>query len=191
VERKAPNILEWIKRRLRGRPPNEPVSPVAPQAPVDPTPPTGTPGGRPTGRPKTIRSREDEEVRRSLQRENDTANVLADQGYRVHQSPTRQEVADARARTGDIGDPRRDPDYLIEGKVFDCYSPSETKNVRGIWSEVRDKVSEKRQTQRVVINLQDWGGSLNELQKQFDDWPIEGLKEVKAITRDGKVIQVR
>jgi hypothetical protein len=42
--------------------------------------------------------------------------------------------------------------------IFDCYSPVETKPVRGIWTEVHDKVVKKKQTQRVVINLADWAG---------------------------------
>ncbi|WP_433554610.1 hypothetical protein ACQP08_09450 [Micromonospora zamorensis] len=62
---------------------------------------------------------------------------------------TRQEIADARFRTDDSGNPNKDPNYLIDGHVFDCYSPTLGKPVRGVWSEVRAKV-DKEQTQRVV-----------------------------------------
>lgn len=114
-------------------------------------------------------------MRRSLARENECAEILADRGYQVRQNPGPQEVAEARARTGDCGDPGKDPDYLIEGYVFDCYAPSETRPVRGVWSGVKDKV-EDGQTERVVLNLRDWRGDLNALRRQFEDWPIEELR---------------
>lgn len=46
------------------------------------------------------------------------------------------------------------------------------------------------QTQRVVLNLHDWRGDLATLHKQFHDWPITGLKELAALTRDGAIIQI-
>lgn len=92
-------------------------------------------------------------------------------------------------RARDIGRPEKKPDYLIEGCVFDCYSPSEGRSVRNVWSEVRDKV-ETGQTQRVVVNLRDWGGDLEALQRQFDDWPVGGLKELAAVTSNGAIVQV-
>jgi hypothetical protein len=131
----------------------------------------------------------DEATRRALGLENQCADVLADVGYRVHQNPTGGKVAEARLRTGDIGNPRKTPDYLIEGHVFDCYSPTPPKPVRGVWTEVSTKVGDS-QTQRVVLNLQEWQGDLAALRKQFDDWPIPGLKELAAVTRSGAIIQI-
>jgi hypothetical protein len=128
-------------------------------------------------------------VRRSLELENESADTVADKGYRIHQNPTRREIAEARLNTGDVGKPDKDPDYLIEGHVFDCYSPTPSKNVRGVWSEVSVKVADS-QTQRVVLNLHDWRGDLPAMQKQFDDWPIAGLKEVVAVTRSGAIVQI-
>jgi hypothetical protein len=154
------------------------------------TQPAGTPGGRPTGPPTRIGPKQDASVKRSLYRENTAAETLADQGYRVQQNPSKAEVARARLDTGDIGSPESDPDYLVEGRVFDCYSPSAIKPLRGIWSEVEEKILDKEQTQRVVINLADWPGDLAALQKQFTDWPIAGLKEVKAITPNGDIVQL-
>ncbi|MEV4274892.1 hypothetical protein [Actinoplanes xinjiangensis] len=122
--------------------------------------------------------------------ENSGAATIADAGYRIHQNPTRLEVAQARTDTADTGSTTRNPDYLIEGRVFDCYSPTKSnKPVRGIWDETEDKVS-KGQTQRVVVNLEDWRGDLGALQRQFDDWPIPGLKELKVITPQGEIIQI-
>ncbi|MEU4422996.1 hypothetical protein AB0F81_20410 [Actinoplanes sp. NPDC024001] len=124
--------------------------------------------------------------------ENSAAALLADQGYRIKQNPEPAEVAGARHATGDSGLAHKQPDYLVEGRVFDCYSPtSHDKPVRGIWTEVESKVLEsQRQTQRVVVNLEDWRGDLASLRQQFRDWPIEGLKELKVITADGETLQI-
>lgn len=127
--------------------------------------------------------------RRSLELENDGATVVAAQAYRVHQNPTRSEVAEARAATGDGGNPGKNPDFLIEGHVFDCYSPTSTRSTRGVWTEVSNKV-EEGQTERVVLNLHDWGGNFASLQRQFNDWPIAGLKELVAITRSGAIFLI-
>jgi hypothetical protein len=154
------------------------------------TEPAGTPGGRPTGRPTRIGSKQDASVQRSLDRENTAAETLADQGFRVQQNPSKAEVAQARLNSGDTGSSESDPDYLVEGRVFDCYSPSASKPVRGIWSEVEEKVLDKGQTQRVVINLADWPGDLTALGRQFENWPIPGLKEAKAITPNGDIVQL-
>ncbi|MFI6073771.1 hypothetical protein ACIA5C_19565 [Actinoplanes sp. NPDC051343] len=151
---------------------------------------SGPTGGRPEGPPTRIGAKQDDDVKRSLDRENSAAVTLADQGFRVQQNPTRAEVAQARAATGDLGKPTSDPDYLLEGRVFDCYSPSAAKSVRGIWSEVDDKVRERTQTQRVVINMEDWTGDFAALRRQFADWTIPGLKEAKAITPDGDIVQL-
>ncbi|MFV2116793.1 hypothetical protein ACFHW0_31330 [Micromonospora sp. LOL_025] len=128
-------------------------------------------------------------MRRSLELENQCADIVADRGYQVHQNPTKQEIAEARSRTGDTGEVAKDPDYLIEGLVFDCYSPRPSRAVRGIWTGVSDKVA-SQQTQRVVLNLHDWRGNLAALQRQFDDWPIPRLEELVAVTRSGALIEI-
>jgi hypothetical protein len=83
----------------------------------------------------------------------------------------------------------RKPDYKIEGETFDCYSPAEGKQPRGICSEVNEKVTVKNQTERVVLNLDDWNGNINDLRAQFRDHPIPGLKEV-LIVKDGQVFNL-
>jgi hypothetical protein len=107
----------------------------------------------------------------------------------VQQCPSPDEVAAARAATGDRGRPESNPDYLVEGRVFDCYAPRETTVVRNVWTEAGKK-SHKRQSQRVVVNLQEWNGDLGALQQQFANWPIAGMKEVKAITKDRRIIDL-
>jgi hypothetical protein len=175
----------------------------APSALVDPTPapagaepiaavwtrrPTGVAGGSPMGRRTRISPRADTAGQRSLARENECADALAALGYRLVQNPTKTQTAEARERTGDVGDPDKNPDYLIEGHVFDCYSPSASKPVRSVWSEVRVKIDD-RQTERVVVNLHDWRGDLGALRRQFDTWPVAGLKELVVLTSAGAAVQ--
>lgn len=151
---------------------------------------TGTPGGAPEGHPTRVESDDDAATRRSIEMENSAAAALASSGWQVKQNPTPDEVAQARQTSGDIGDPKKNPDYLLEGRVFDCYSPTKpTKNARGVWSEVQIKIK-KLQTQRVVVNLEDWKGNMTALRRQFADWPIPKLKEVKAVTPDGDIVQI-
>nr|WP_203842700.1 hypothetical protein [Actinoplanes humidus] len=122
--------------------------------------------------------------------ENSAAVTLAEQGWRVKQNPTPDEITKARQETGDVGNPQKNPDYLLEGRVFDCYAPTKpTKNARGVWTEVKKKIV-TLQTQRVVVNLEDWRGDLDALTAQFADWPIAGLKELKAITPEGETVQI-
>lgn len=129
--------------------------------------PSAVPGGRTT----KIPPRSDKATRRSLAKENDSAEALARAGYDVEQNP---DVAGAK-----------NPDYRIEGEVFDNYAPT-TANARNIWTTVEDKVRDG-QTKRVVINLADSPVRLDELRAQFLDWPIEGLQEVLVISGAGDV----
>ena len=41
-----------------------------------------------------------------------------------------------------------------------------------------EKVVEKQQAERVILNLDDWAGDIETIEKQLNDYPIEGLKEV-------------
>lgn len=123
--------------------------------------------------------------------ENSAASVLAAQGWQIKQNPSSDEVAQARLASGDQGNPGKNPDYLLEGRVFDAYSPTNPeKSPRGIWRQVEEGKIETGQTQRVIINLEDWRGDLSALRKQFADWPMPGLKEAKVITSDGTIVEL-
>jgi len=136
----------------------------------------------PSGTRTKIPSNADKATKQSLELENDAADQLARGGYNIEQNP--------RVRESDGIDSNRDPDFRIEGKIFDCYAPTENKGVRGIWSEVQEKVVIKQQTKNVVINLTQWSGDDAQLLKQFKEWEIQGLEEVIAIKKDGKIISV-
>ena len=129
---------------------------------------------KPKGTVTRISKKADIETKTSLELENETADILAKNGFDIEQNPT-------------IRDTTREPDYLIEGKVFDCYAPFEkNKKVRNVWSEVEKKVV-IRQTKRVVINFKNWEGDVSKLQQQFMDWNIEGLEEVMYVSKEGKI----
>ena len=115
----------------------------------------------------------DEATTRSLHRENESAEILAENGYHVVQNPT-------------IATTTKNPDYLINGKIFDNYAPS-TSIARNIASEMTKKLK-KGQTERIVLNLIDSDVSLNALTKQLVDYPILGLKEI-LIIKDNTIIK--
>ncbi len=145
--------------------------------------------GTPEGHPTLIDPEQGDEARRSLNRENSVATLLAAEGYRTTQNPSKAEVAEARAINGDTGTPSSKPDYLLEGRVFDCYSPKPTTTVRNIWSYVEDKI-QREQTQRVIVDLKEWKGDMADIGQQFHDWPITKLKELKIITPADKIVQI-
>lgn len=115
----------------------------------------------------------DEATKRSLTRENEAADTLAKNGHDIEQNPK-------------VDGTTRNPDYCIEGEMFDCYSPAGNTKVRNVASTIEEKVIEKGQANRVVLNLDDWNGEVKDLIKQLYDYPIEGLEEVLVI-KDGVV----
>ncbi|MGW4521181.1 CdiA C-terminal domain-containing protein [Amycolatopsis sp. NPDC004378] len=133
--------------------------------------PNATPGGHPTNIPKGA----DPETARSLQRENESATTLSRAGYDVEQNPS----------TLPNG---RNPDYRVDGKVFDNYAPS-TGRARNIADEMAKKV-QKEQTDRIVLNLADSSVDLNAMRAQLHDWPIDGLKEAIAIDKQGNILHL-
>jgi hypothetical protein len=123
------------------------------------------------GEPTPINSNDDDATRRAIQRENESAQILVSRGFDVVQNPV-------------VSGPMN-PDYLINGEVYDHYAPS-TDSPLNIWSEVQGKV-ERGQTNNVVISLRDSDVQEEALRRQFEEWPIEGLREVIIIRRDGTV----
>ncbi|OOC52407.1 hypothetical protein BBD40_29005 [Paenibacillus ihbetae] len=132
-----------------------------------------TSGGEPRGNYETP----DPNDPRPIMRQNETADLLASQGYDVEMLPG------TKGGNGHGILPESNPDFLINGKAFDCYSP-DTGNVRNIWSTIVGKT--ERQAGGIVLNLDDYTGSMDKLMKQFDDWPIEGLDEL-FVVKDGTI----
>jgi hypothetical protein len=126
--------------------------------------------GELTGTRTAINSADDAATVRSLTRENESATTLAKNGYKVQQNPP----------TLPNG---KNPDYIINGEVFDNYAPS-TSRVRNAWSEIEDKVL-RGQTNNVVVNLADTSITPAALKEQLINYPIPSLKQVIIIDKLG------
>lgn len=139
------------------------------------TVPSAHGAGVPRGYPARIRPHDDASTRRSLQRENESATILAKAGYAVEQRPP------------PLPNGKR-PDYIIEGEYFDNYAPS-TSSARNIASSIeREKVA-VGQAERIILNLDDSNASLADLSQQLAKYPIFGLKEVIVI-KNGQVLSL-
>jgi filamentous hemagglutinin len=128
--------------------------------------------GVPMGTRTSIPSLADEATRRSLIRKNDSADILAKNGFKVEQNPL---VTGTNSK----------PDYRINGEIFDNYAPS-TSSVRNIASEIEGKIL-KGQTENVVVNLADSSVTPVALQAQLQTYSIQGLKQVVVIDKNNAV----
>jgi hypothetical protein len=123
---------------------------------------------RPTGAPTDL----DGSKTRSLERENESALILARAGYDVEQNP-----ASATAKK---------PDYRIQGELWDCYAPDGS-NAKNIRKAMRNKVS-KQQASRIILNLDDCDAGPAEIKAVLQRDPIRGLEEIKIVHK-GEVTQ--
>ncbi|QLE57419.1 hypothetical protein [Nostoc sp. TCL26-01] len=130
------------------------------------------PGSKPRGTKSEINPQSNRETQRSIKRENESADILADKGYDVEQNP-------APLPNG------KKPDYKIEGETFDAYSPSSS-NMETIRKNISQKIKEG-QAERIILNLEDSNVKVNELESLLNRKPIDGLKEIIVI-KDGLVI---
>ncbi|WP_156130286.1 CdiA C-terminal domain-containing protein [Paenibacillus durus] len=89
---------------------------------------------------------------RGIDRQNEAADVLAENGYRTIML---DEVPNGNGFGGNgYGiNPDKSPDFIIERQVFDCYAPEST-NLKNILKMLRDKTTD--QARRIVLNLNDY-----------------------------------
>ena len=135
--------------------------------------PTGEIGSRPDGQYATTRASDN----RSIIRQNEAADTLANMGYRVEMLP------ETNGGSGYGLQSEANPDYIIEGQVFDAYAPT-TGNIGNIWFTIYDKV--QRQAERIVLILDDTTVTVNDVQNYFDENSIPNLKEIFILV-DGKL----
>ena len=114
------------------------------------------------------------EKRRSIMRQNESADSLADKGYDIEIIP---EGAGGGIKPG------KSPDYKIDGRRFDAYSPA-----TGNKSTIRSTISKKskEQAERIVLNLDDAPVSTSEMVEYLGSNPVETLDEL-IIVRGGEV----
>lgn len=162
--------------KSKGSPAAEPTEvnrekPATSQAHAQRTTPSGKPGGKPLGEPKKVLPQDDAATQRSIRRENESAEIMAEAGYDVKRLPERAN--------------QKNPDYSIEGRLFDCKAP-EGPSARNAASEM-EKAVRKGQADRIILNLEDSPIALEQMKSQLTEWPIEGLKEVIAI-KNGQIV---
>ncbi|MDG4764053.1 hypothetical protein O7632_08030 [Solwaraspora sp. WMMD406] len=136
--------------------------PTLPSHAGTPRPPTGERAGARTRKPQ-----------RGHHRENDSAALLAAYGYQIEQNPKGRENG-------------KHPDYLVEGRYFDCYAPT-TANP----DEIRNKISDKvrnGQAERIILNLDECPVTIAEIQDRLRSKPVNGLQEVIAVIRSQVVL---
>jgi HK97 family phage portal protein len=122
-----------------------------------------------------IRTRDAPEVRRGAERENDTALILALNGYEVEQKP---EV-----------EGNKKPDYRINGEIFDNYAPSSEK-LDTVWEKMLLKI-EERQTQNIILNLRDTPLTPAQIITFLQQRPVPGLVRLWVIDRGSKLVFAR
>jgi hypothetical protein len=135
------------------------------------TDPTGPQGGKPTGKRTVNKASADSGTKRSVELENGAADRLANAGYKVEQNPK-------------VPGPKN-PDYRIEGEIFDCYAP-QSSNARNIVDGINKKVGEG-QADRIVLNLEDSGVSRHELREALSQYGDKDLKEIILIDQNGNI----
>ena len=128
-----------------------------------------------TGNPTKYDPKMTQENIRSLNRENESAQILSQSGFHVEQNP--------------YVPGNKNPDYRINGEIFDNYAPS-SNSIRNIWAEVKSKI-DKGQTNSVVINMADTKVNAQTLQAQFNKWPVMGLDKLIIIDKSGNAIRVK
>lgn len=129
-------------------------------------------GAKPKGKPKVLSPNEKSiSGINGLNGENQAAEALARKGYAIEQLPT-------------VKGPLKNPDFRIEGKIFDCYTP-QGNNIRNIMDNVAEKVQEE-QAARIVLNLNYSEVTLEALRTELMKNPIRGLREI-IVLRNGVV----
>ncbi|KQO08496.1 hypothetical protein ASF12_32330 [Paenibacillus sp. Leaf72] len=105
------------------------------------------------GKPEGNYAKDTGKDARGLKRQNEAADVLAEQGYRTTML---DEVPNGNAFDGNgYGiDPSKSPDFIIEGQVFDCYAPDKGTSLQNILTTLRSKTT--KQARRIVLNLNDY-----------------------------------
>ncbi|WP_067497491.1 hypothetical protein [Actinoplanes sp. TFC3] len=138
------------------------------------TSPSGKPdpGRKPSGRRTDAHPTKKRD--RAKRRENESADVLSQNGFDVEQNPPPKPNG-------------KEPDYKIEGQYFDCYSP-ETGNLDNIRVKLSEKVSED-QANRLILNMDDTPAAIDDVAAMLRRKPIGDLKEL-LVVKDGKVVSL-
>ncbi|WP_339303839.1 WXG100 family type VII secretion target [Paenibacillus sp. FSL R5-0519] len=146
----------------------------------DMTEPTLPKGSKPTGNYGVGDSH-------GIKKQNETADFLAEQGYEIKM------LDEINGGNGYGIKATSNPDFLIQGKVFDCYSPKEDANVDNILRNIATKT--KTQAERIVVNLDEFPTekvselSQGIIRKANPNGDLKNLKEILFV-KDGNITRV-
>jgi hypothetical protein len=107
-------------------------------------------------------------VQEALDYQHRAAITLARAGYRVRQLPRKD------------GSPS--PDFEIESRIFDCYTPSEGTPADGVRTKLRRK--SRHQASRFVLNLDRSGLDADQIRRRLVAMPPRGVREVLVVRND-------
>ncbi len=131
------------------------------------TKPTLKKGGKPNGNPAAGSGD-------GIEAQNNAANILASEGYDI----TMLDEVDGGNGYGI--DPTKNPDYLIDGRVFDCYTPQSNTMPDGVINNIAKKT--RNQADRIVLNLESYpADSTKILKKRVQDKINGDLKHLKEL----------
>ena len=121
-----------------------------------------------------------------LKGQNRAANKLADAGYDVEM------LQEIDGGNGYGLDPSSNPDFLVENRVFDCYTPASGTSIDSTLCKELNKKT-KRQAERIVLNLDRMSAdeikTIQEtvLRKTGVNGTLRRLKELIVILPDGTI----
>lgn len=150
------------------------------------TEPTGPKGGVPRGDPAEVKPELDRQTREGYQFQNESADILAAKGYQVRHIENTPLNDAERLRHGIA--PKKNPDYMIEGRVFDSLAPH-SDTIEGTWRSIQDKVV-SGQTHRLVVNLGRSDFTAEQIRQELRKTPIAGLQEVLVIDKSKDITRI-
>jgi Contact-dependent growth inhibition CdiA C-terminal domain len=149
------------------------------------TRPTAPVGSVPTGvRSKAVKGAGADD-KAGVDSENQVADKAAAAGYRTVQRPTdgpNPPLTPKRIEAEGLN-PKAKPDLLLEGRVFDTYTPV-VDDAGKIRNGIADKVK-FRQTHRVVVDLRQTTQTQASVRAALRANPVPDLKEVIILTQEG------
>jgi len=141
---------------------------------IVPIKPTGNIGGKPSGEKSPILSSDTAAKQRQIELENESAEILANNGYKVKQNP------------GELPN-GKNPDFEIEGNVFDNLAPT-SNNIDQVRKGISNKIR-SGQTERIVLNLDDSIFDSSDIADLISRKPKEGLLELIVI-KGGEITKI-
>ncbi len=134
-------------------------------------------GSKPDGKEETP----DINDPRPINRQNETAFLMASHGFDVEMLPNKING------NGHGNNATASPDYLIEKKACECYSPT-SDSPRNIWTTIKKKSEE--QANNIILNLDDCPISVEAILLNIKEYPIPTLTRLIYV-KNGVITQVR